>query len=808
LAISGCARRNFAAKVAALLAASALASVAHAETTTSPTILNLWGEPGLLDMPGGHMSPDGAVNVWASGTGFTQRYGFSFQALPWFEGAFRYIGIVDLFNADKIFSGGTYYDRQFAARIRLKEEADGWPDITMGFDDTFGTGLEAAEYVVASKHAGPLDFTLGMGWGRLADTAMFENPIALLIPSFAYRPPPTGDVSAAGKPIFDQYFHGPNASLFGGMAWQTPIDGLSLLLEYSSDNYRLEAEQHIFRPATQFNVGASYQVTSSLQVGAAYMYGRTPMLRASFSFNPKADPYPQRFGAPPLPAHVRSDDELRGLARANLARNEPAVQSIEGNGDTLVVTINGPTKDCTGYAELVATARERHFADVAIADMNDPIGRVEICSTKDAARLLQSRVAQMISWQAGQARDDAFDKARDRAIQLAAEQGLEIEAIGRNGNQVNVAFTNRHYRTEPEAYGRLARVLMATMPPDVEMFRIVSLANGTPTRQIVLPRSSLERVIAAGGGSSELLPVMRTEQTAAPVDEISPPVQTYPTYDWALLPEYNQSLFDPNQPYRYQVLAGLRGGINLLRELRFEGEFQANVLSDFSGLEPPNSQLPHVRSDLLYYYDKGKNGIAELQGSYLTTLAPGLYGLMRAGILESMFAGGGGEILWRPDSERWALGATLYEAWQRGFLRQFDLMSYHVLTGHVSAYYESPWYGLDFRADVGRYLAGDSGGTVTISRRFDTGVEIGLFATLTNVPFSKFGEGAFDKGFLIRIPLDFMTPLNSQSEFDMALRPVMRDGGQMLNPEQVIYDTIRRTSYGDLLTHADQIPSP
>ncbi len=759
-------------------------------------------------MPGGHMSPDGTLNLWAAGTGFTQRYGFSFQALPWFEGAFRYIGIVNLFNAGQTFSGGTYYDRQFAARIRLQRETDGWPDITMGFDDTFGTGLEAAEYIVASKHAGALDFTLGIGWGRLAETAMFENPLALLIPSFANRPPPTGNVSTSGKPDFGQYFHGPNASLFGGVAWQTPIDGLALLLEYSSDNYRVEAEQHIFRPATQFNVGASYQVTPSLQIGAAYMYGRTPMLRASLSINPKADPYPQRFGAPPLTPHIRSDDELRQLARANLAKKEPVVQSIEADGGTLVVTTRGPAGDCSRYAELVATARDRRFADVAIADIDDRAGRVEICPTKDAQRLLQHRVSQMISWAAPEARDDRFEKARQRAIELAADQGLEIDAIGRNGNQVDVAFTNKHYRTEPEAYGRLARVLMASMPADVETFRIVSLANGAPTREIVLPRSSLERVIAAGGGGGEMIPLMRAEQTAAAVGDISRPVLNYPTYDWALLPEYNQSMFDPNQPYRYQMVAGLRGGMNVTREIRFEGEVQANVLSDFGGLLPPNSELPHVRSDLLYYYEKGKNGIAELQGSYLTTLAPGIYGLLRAGILESMFAGGGGEILWRPDGERWALGATLYEAWQRGFDRQFDLMPYHVLTGHLSAYYESPWYGLNFRADVGRYLAGDKGGTITVSRRFDTGVEIGLFATLTNVPFSQFGEGAFDKGFLIRIPLDFMAPLNSQSEFDMALRPVTRDGGQMLDPEQVIYDTIRRTSYGDLLTHADQIPSP
>jgi len=795
--------------VAALLAASALAPVARSEPAAAPTILNLYGSPGLLDMPGGHMSADGAFNLWASGTGFTQRYGFSFQALPWFEGSFRYIGIVGLFNSAKTFSGGTYYDRQFATRIRLQNETDGWPDITVGVDDTFGTGVEAAEYLVASRHVASLDFTLGMGWGRLADTANFENPLALLFSSFGHRPPPTGVVSASGKPVFNQYFHGPNASLFGGVAWQTPVDGLALLLEYSSDNYRLEAEQHIFRPATQINFGASYQVTSSFQIGAAYMYGRMPMLRASFSLDPKADPYPHRFGAPALTPQVRSDEELRRLARASLAKQQATIKSIEADGNTLVVMTNGPTRDCSQYAELVAAARDRHFDALAISDIDDRAGQVEICATKDAGRFLQHRVSQMVSWPASDGGgDDAFAKAREQAIKRARDQGLEIYAIGRNGNQVDVAFTNLHYRTEPEAYGRLARVLMASMPPDVEMFRIVSLASGAPTREIVLPRSSLERVIAAGGGGGELLAVMTTRQSAARVDNISLPAVQYPTFDWALLPEYNQSLFDPNQPYRYQVVAGLSGGMDLSREIRFEGEVQANVLSDFSGLQPSNSALPHVRSDLLEYYKQGKNGIAELQGSYMTTLAPGLYGLARAGILESMFAGGGGEILWRPDGERWAFGATLYEVWQRGFDRLFDEMPYHVLTGHVSAYYESPWYGLNFRADVGRYLAGDTGGTITVSRRFDTGVEVGLFATFTNVPFSQFGEGAFDKGFIIRIPLDFMAPLNTQSEFDMALRPVTRDGGQMLAPEQVIYDAIRRTSYGDLLSHADQIATP
>ncbi|HEX4158027.1 MAG TPA: hypothetical protein VHY79_06100 [Rhizomicrobium sp.] len=56
--------------------------------------------------------------------------------------------------------------------------------------------------------------------------------------------------------------------------------------------------------------------------------------------------------------------------------------------------------------------------------------------------------------------------------------------------------------------------------------------------------------------------------------------------------------------------------------------------------------------------------------------------------------------------------------------------------------------------------------------------------------------------------MDFMVPLDSQSEFDANLRPVSRDGGQMLQPEMLLYDELRRTDYGDLLDNADSLVRP
>lgn len=791
-------------------AAAVTLCVAPAAAQIDETIppLDFYGSPGILDMPSARMSPDGSFNIWAAGTGFTQRYGFSFQATPWLEGSFRDIGTKDLFDAEQAISGGTYYDRSFGLRVRLQDETGGWPAITVGASDLIGTGLEAAEYVAASRRLGDFDLTLGVGWGRLAGTALFENPFALVLSSFASRPAATGNVSTSGLIDLNTLFHGPSASIFGGIAWQTPIPRVTALAEYSSDTYQIESRQHVFTPATQVNVGISYQVTSAIQAGAAWMYGRAPMVRLAATLDPVHEPFGRRMGAEPLAPAVRSDGEALRIARENAAAADALVQSYEERGDTLVARMKAPRVECSRHAQLIDAARDAGFREVAFAGADASGAPVRSCATADSPRYTQQQLSQLVSWPEARQDSAAAAQLRAKAVQLAAAQGLKIAALAIHDEQVDVAFTNARYRTEPEAYGRLARVLMTTMPPEIETFRIISLEQGMPTRELVLPRSALERTIADDGGGTEILGAARTAETNTPPSAISPLLVPFPAFDWSIRPVYDQSLFDPNQPYLYQLLAGFAGGVNFSPQLRLEGDAQVNVASNFGQLLPSNSQLPHVRSDQDLYYEYGKNGIAELQGAYTTTLAPGLYALARAGILESMFDGVGGEVVWRPDGERWALGATLYEARQRGFDRLFDLLPYHVLTGHASIYYQSPWYDLDFEVDAGRYLAGDTGATLTATRRFSTGVEIGVFATLTNVPFSKFGEGSFDKGFVIRIPMDFMVPLDSQSALDANLRPVTRDGGQTLQPEQILYDELRRTDYGELVSNADQIVQP
>ena len=73
--------------------------------------------------------------------------------------------------------------------------------------------------------------------GRLSDSASLNNPLAAVFKSFETR---GSSATFGGTVNFGQFFHGPKVGLFGGAVWNTPIENLDLLVEYSSDKYLAE----------------------------------------------------------------------------------------------------------------------------------------------------------------------------------------------------------------------------------------------------------------------------------------------------------------------------------------------------------------------------------------------------------------------------------------------------------------------------------------------------------------------------------------------------------------------------------------
>jgi hypothetical protein len=80
---------------------------------------------------------------------------------------------------------------------------------------------------------------------------------------------------------------------------------------------------------------------------------------------------------------------------------------------------------------------------------------------------------------------------------------------------------------------------------------------------------------------------------------------------------------------------------------------------------------------------------------------------------------------------------------------------------------------------------------VALDREFENGWKVGAYITLTDMPFDQFGEGSFDKGIRLTVPVDFFLGNASRQSVDTSLASLTRDGGARVNVDGRLYDTVR-----------------
>lgn len=369
---------------------------------------------------------------------------------------------------------------------------------------------------------------------------------------------------------------------------------------------------------------------------------------------------------------------------------------------------------------------------------------------------------------------------------------LEREQLVFGGLQVTqdsatLRLINPTYGSEPQALGRAARVMARNLPGSVETFVIVPVVNGMALSAITLRRSDLEDLEHAP--ATALL--ARTDVTDG--YRIAPPETAgrSPAFVWSLGPYLRYSLFDPDEPLRADIGALLKASYRITPGLELAGSVSKRLIGNLDQIDRVSpSALPRVRTDYGLYASQGDPSVDTLTLTGYTRPGKNLYASASVGYLEQMYAGISGELLWKPVDSRLALGVEVNYVQQRDFDQLFGLRDYDVVTGHVSAYYDFGG-GYHGQVDVGRYLAGDVGATFTLDREFANGWRLGAFATFTDVSAEDFGEGSFDKGFRLSIPIGQFAGQPSRRVADMTVRPLTRDGGARLEKDGRLYEQVR-----------------
>lgn len=366
---------------------------------------------------------------------------------------------------------------------------------------------------------------------------------------------------------------------------------------------------------------------------------------------------------------------------------------------------------------------------------------------------------------------------------MALQTGWMVHGLREENNVWIIELDPVQGFSLPERIDRGMAVAHELAPEHIQSFHFVLMQQGVPVSSRVMDRTTWVHTRHAWRGQAPV-------HTSVPATVEMPPRQdtSSPTPTGSVNLSYQQNIGGPDG-YLYAFSANAKGQASLWQGGWVEGTVNARLLDNYDNFHyTAPSNLPRVRTYMREYLTSQRVTLRNAQVTQLNRWGNDVYSLAYAGALESMFAGVGTEVMWRPYLSQWALGADFNRLSQREFDQRLSLRDYRVTSGHMTAYWDTRWQGVEAKLMVGQYLAGDRGATLEMSRRFSNGARMGAWVTKTNVSSETFGEGSFDKGVFFSIPFDALLTSWSNQTMKFAWQPLIRDGGARLNKTHALWD--------------------
>lgn len=376
------------------------------------------------------------------------------------------------------------------------------------------------------------------------------------------------------------------------------------------------------------------------------------------------------------------------------------------------------------------------------------------------------------------------------AGKLDTNAGWRNPTIYSDSSQVHVLAEQKKYRNSDEANARAAVIVANATPSSVKTLTLTRTREQMPISEQQIDLQAIR------------------EQTDRPLGENAPQQKAPSTptlpqgvvrrsgdrqrFDWSWSPHLSQSFGGPENFYMYQVALGATSDLAITNHLWASAGASLNIVNNYDQFNyktpPQDSSLPRVRTWIREYITSSDLLLTNLQLTEMDKLSDSVYWQGYAGYLEMMYAGMGSEVLYRPFGKTWAIGMDANYVRQRDWTNPMKLADYTVGTGHITGYWNLPYIDDTLlKLSVGRYLAKDVGATIDLSRKFNSGVVAGAFATFTNVSANEYGEGSFTKGFYITIPFDLLLVKPTTGTGSVNWIPLTRDGGQMLARQYGLY---------------------
>lgn len=373
--------------------------------------------------------------------------------------------------------------------------------------------------------------------------------------------------------------------------------------------------------------------------------------------------------------------------------------------------------------------------------------------------------------------------------EIARQTEWQVGRIEQRGRELSVQIDNAAEIYWRERVERVAAVLHRDAPASIDRFSITHRQSGMDVVEHVVDR---EAWVAQ---NTQPLPphVAREAVTSRVPSSVARGEVLFQDsgkfFESNFGSSYQQTLGGPDGFLFYQLGVMELAKLRLREDTWITGALRLGLVNNYADFKVDGpTELPPVRTFLRNYLTESRLNMPFLQATHIGKASENSYYSVYGGYLEQMFAGAGGEWLYRPNESRVALGVEANHVQQRGFKQDFKLRDYKVSTGHATLYWDTGWNNVLVNLSAGRYLARDLGATLQVSRIFENGVTVGAWATKTNVSALQFGEGSYDKGVFLSVPFDAFLTRSSNSWAHVQWRPLTRDGGAKLERRDYLYD--------------------
>jgi hypothetical protein len=360
------------------------------------------------------------------------------------------------------------------------------------------------------------------------------------------------------------------------------------------------------------------------------------------------------------------------------------------------------------------------------------------------------------------------------------------------GDEIWIDLENDRYFYSTKALGVVLETIIPFIPESINRVNITLKKIGIPIFNFKTIREDLTDLHKKKLSLNEFWQLSKIDTG---ITEL-PPDQVYlgrRSFTYGIKPSFESVIDKPDKFLQYRI--GIEGWVDYRL---WNGAFLAAGIATYP-VNTITTQTPlsnPVRSDFLDYIEKTAS-LNRLMFNQIHKFTLDIYGRIGVGLLELEYGGIDAEVASPFFDGRLLIGlsGSVVKKREPGnpFKFKKDDWKDFYTTAFLNARLNVPEYEVSIDTKTGRFLAGDIGTRITVSK-FIRGVTVSAWYSFTNTSIFRdnINRGYHDKGILISIPLRLFTGKDSMTRYDYAISPWMRDVGQDIIHYKDIFDFIDR----------------